>query len=950
MDKTPEKSESKTNSLVDDLQKETEALRMGILKPQEAESPHTRDNPLTVRAVPELPALELESGHRRPNPWAASKSVQNENPFAKKSPSTDKTDTGNNGGPDAFKLPELPIVADKAAEAKKVVPVVFEQKKTTPDFLPEMPMPGVDAKVAPTAEVELKTIDGKTAKLDDGTYKRDDQGRIVEMISADGQTKRNFKYDDPAFPNRITAETINDKETYKFIGNNKIGGKPYKIDDYEVNSYSIYDEKNQLKGNWSGVRALSPDGVYAYKNDKQEKIEFQGANGQKLSDAEKADRDKNGIWPNQISLTREDGSKIEARLNGNKLQTFSETVKENGQDKEIVWSKAENKWTSNESPARERKNMAVLRDGTVTYETQDGIKHEQYKNSTRSELDLDGSRRDYNKADQLVSVSLSNGDLRQLKYDGNELVSIQDKNGKSGKETVWTKQAGTDEWSDGQKTESRKELKIAADGAIKFKNSDGLNISDNPNQSRLSFDNNNRPLKIDFNSGSSRSFEYKNDKLVAVTDHVKFADRETSSTFNRVGDTDDWETKEASGRIRTRRNIEAKENGDYSYIAADKKEHNSRAYDLERQAKGDIVVGSDSIQEARDRFVDTAKERGINMPRSEKYLNQLDQISRRYNTSPEQMAKALDNLSDILSAEQSPLYSRDELNNIVETALHNLANPPEIDQGYHPTWNVTPTEVFAAAKFPDKYTALLREVSLTGQFTAANGQKATPPKNALKPGRDEKAYDLDKPNSDKRNLASQIYQMTTINAVYELGKHSSEKDGKDNGVRYVMGDVRKEKQADGSVVDLGEDMLINKNGTEVIGKNGKAVHGPEFLQDDNVTASELIVGSKMPYIGAPYKIDGETQWHFDLPTKERLQKCKQDGEFPLGISTLHGNHVQTIHDVTTDAKGQTWVLLDNQHGLKNDGWVTLEELHRTQQTHNELEPSKKAEDRPDRKN
>ncbi|MBX9725221.1 MAG: hypothetical protein K2X81_27705, partial [Candidatus Obscuribacterales bacterium] len=338
---------------------------------------------------------------------------------------------------------------------------------------------------------------------------------------------------------------------------------------------------------------------------------------------------------------------------------------------------------------------------------------------------------------------------------------------------------------------------------------------------------------------------------------------------------------------------------------------------------------------------------GLKTDRLEKYFNQLEESSKRYGTTPEQISKAVDNLADILDAEKSPLYTKEQLLSVVETGMHNIANPSEIDQGYHPTCNVTTTEVYAAARFPEKYTDLLKQVSLTGSYQTSYGTKVTPPANALKPGRDEKNYDLDNANIDKRNQASQIYQMTAVNGVYELGKHSSEKDGKDNGTRYVLGEVRKKPIPNG-FIDQGEDLLLDKSGNPKM-RNGEPIDGPEFIQDDVVTASEMITGTKMPYIGAPYKLENEANWHFDLPDSERLFKAKQDGQFPMGVPTIRGAHVQTIHDVTRDSSGNTWVLLDNQHGIQKDGWVTLSDLHKTQTQDIQLDPTRKPWQRPDGK-
>ena len=806
--------------------------------------------------------------------------------------------------------------------------------------LPRTDLPRTEFHIPETTKSE--PLDTKNVKLEDGSYKRDDKGRVVETISQDGKTKHKFEYADPAFPDRITSDTVNDKTTYRFIGNNKVDNKPYKIDGFEVNSYSTY-ENGQLTGNWSGVRSVSKNGVFSLKDDKTAKVEHFDASGGKLSDQQRSTREADGIWPSKIDLTRDDGTKLSAKLNGTRLESLSETVKENGQTKEIQWQKNGDKWLSNESPARERRNLSVTPEGTVKFNSESGVAHEIYKNGTRSEVDKDRIHRQYDAENKLAIISQPNGDSRVLKYTNGELSSIQDRIG--GSEKTWLRLAGGNNWSDGVKQETRNSLKIETDGSMRFNNADGNAVREKTDLSRVTYDQQNRPSVVNFPSGSSRTFNYKGGELDSVTDSMRAYGKDTSTTWTREGNSNLFKSVAANGKTRTREMGAPNENGDYTYKTADGKDHTAKVRDVERLARGEIAVGSESVQEARDRFLDAAKERGLKMDRLEKYINEMDATSQRYGTKPEQIAKSLDNLSDILSAEKSPLYSKEELSTIVETGAHNIARPTEIDQGYHPTCNVTTTEVYAAARHPERYTDLLKQVAMSGSYKTSYGQTVTPPTAALLARRDEKMYDLDKPNVDRRNMASMIYQMTAVNGVYELGKHSSQKDQKDNGVRYIMGEVRKQQIPNG-YVDLGEDLLVDKNGRQKMGRNGQPVDGPEFIQDDVVTASEMICGEKMPYIGSPYKRSDEAHWRFDIATPERLFKAKADGQFPLGVPTIRGAHVQTIHDVTKDSKGQTWVLLDNQHGQAKDGWVTIDELKQTQTQQMQLEPKRKPADRP----
>ncbi len=804
---------------------------------------------------------------------------------------------------------------------------------------------------------DILSFDDRVVKLDDGTFKRDKDGRVVEMVSADGKTKRAFKYEDAKFPNRVTTEILNDKTEFRFLGNNTVANEPYKIDGREVNSYSIY-EKDQLVGNWNGIREVSRNGVYIIKADADSKVKFLNGSGKEFPEAELKKRESDGIWSAKIEFTRADGSKISAKLNGTKLEKLVETTSEKGDTKQVLWAKDGNIWKSDEQPARERTNMSVTADGVVRYQDAKGIKHEQLKDGTTVQIEGDKTRK-YDTKGKLTEVRAVNGDTRSFGYDGDQVISITDKTGKI--TTTRERKASSDEWTVGGTKETRKDFKVNADGSLEFKNGAGEKVKETGGFAKLTFNAKDQLLKAEFATGSTRVFGYKNDKLTVVTDTVKTEKDSRVTEWKRDGDTDTFKSKESSGKVRTRENIIPSENGDITYSGTDKKNHTSRAFDLERLARGEIVVGSESVQEARERLVEAAEKKGIKSDRFESYLNTLEKCSKRYNSKPEQIALALDNLADILtSKDKSPLYSEDQLKQIVETGLHNIAIPTEIDQGYHPTCNVTTVEVYSAARRPDKYTELLKQIALTGKYKTADGSTVTPPVKALTPGRDEKSYDLDKPNIDKRNIASMVIQMTLINGVYELGRYSRLKDsqtgkGTDDGTRYVMGPLRRKALPNNGWVDLGEDILIDKNGTTKTNKAGDAIDGPEFYHEDVLTASELILGSKMPYIDSPRQrvdidpnsgLETRHPWEFDLPTKERLVKAKENGLLPLGVPTIKGKHVQTIHDVFIDKNGTCYVLLDNQHGAEKDGWVTLADLHKTQQEDIELKPSIRPNELP----
>jgi YD repeat-containing protein len=766
-----------------------------------------------------------------------------------------------------------------------------------------------------------KALDGRKVYREDGIYERDEQGRVRTMISPDGKTKRAFKYEDPKNPDRITTEIVNDKKEYRYLGPVTVNGEPWKENGFEYNSYAVY-ENESLVGNWSGVRSVSRNGVHSTKESSSgAEMKHQTADGASLSESVRKARERYGIWPSKFQVTHEDGTEYTVKLKGTNLDSLTESRMVDGQRKTISWTRAGDKWTSDETPKRQRKNMEISRDGTLRYDDLDGIKHLHYKDGRRALID-GGITRSYDKSGKVTAITQPNGESRQFGYSGNELISITDRT-KNGMKT-WSRSAGSDVWKSGAHTETRKDLKIQNDGSVEYRLQNGNRIRLSRDFSKVELDSKHRPVRVEFESGSSRKFEYAADKLKSITDTIKQKDKLTERIWTRDGTSNNF-VSEFNGKKYTRQvNENPSPNGDYKYVGKDKRQRVDQSKDLERRARGESLFTSESLQEAKDNLLDACMTKGIKTDRIEKYLLDFEKNATKWATKPEKLAKALDNLTQILaSPEKSKHYTESQRKVIFETALHNLGRPMEIDQGYHPTCNVTTVEVYSAVRHPDEYARLCKEITLKGNYKTSDGKTVTPPKNALMPGEDERAYDLDKPNVNKRNFASQIVQMTLINGAYELG-HVVKQGRVLTDTRYVMEKISWQNIGGGRMRKVGEDRLADKHGNP-----RGSDSGPDFTQTEVLAASKLMLGYEMPYIKGPTSPDGHN-WTFDLPTRDRLLKAKENGRLPLGVPTIGGQHVQTIHDVTVDKSGTLWVLLDNQHGEAKDGWITLADLHRTQ--------------------
>lgn len=349
-----------------------------------------------------------------------------------------------------------------------------------------------------------------------------------------------------------------------------------------------------------------------------------------------------------------------------------------------------------------------------------------------------------------------------------------------------------------------------------------------------------------------------------------------------------------------------------------------------------------TIAAARHDLETAATTRGLDLNRIKERMDELEARKARHSLKDDQIVAAYEALTGMLTVTgtgSNKQFDAAMVNTLAELTLHNLARPRSIDQGNHPTCNVTTLEVYMAARHPDIYADLVAQIALSGSYMTSSGEWLNPPDKALAPGLDEKSFDIDAPPSNKRNHASQLVQMTLVNGVYETGRYHEKQDGKGNkldrtGWRYIVGPPVKTYFRVGNqwAYTTDEDQLLDEHGKPVIGRDGKAVRSPNLIGDDILEASDMVLGYKMPYLDAPYQITGQP-WVYDLPTASRLLKFKADGKLPLGVHTMGGIHVQTIHDVV-EKNGTCWVLIDNQRGEKEDGWITLDTLHKTQKSMN----------------
>lgn len=348
-----------------------------------------------------------------------------------------------------------------------------------------------------------------------------------------------------------------------------------------------------------------------------------------------------------------------------------------------------------------------------------------------------------------------------------------------------------------------------------------------------------------------------------------------------------------------------------------------------------------TVQQAREAFFKSAKANGLDQTRLNSRAQEFESSAKHHKVGDGQVIQTYGTLKELVESQTNgPYFSKKQRLHLSELVLHNVARPRAISQGNHPTCNVTTLEVYIACRYPEIYADMVSQVVLAGTYKTLFNETISPPKEAYMPGEDENSFDMDVPYVSKRNHASQIVEMTLVNGVYETGRYRSSYDSSGSkidttGWRYIVGPPQKTWfQINGNqwAYTTDEDLMIDKHGNALKDRNGKPQRQPGLTGEDILEASDMVLGYEMPYLEAPYKITGQP-WVYDLPTAKRLLDFKSKGDIPLGVHTMGGMHVQTIHDVVM-VNNVCWILIDNQRGQKDDGWITLDTLHKTQKSMN----------------
>ncbi len=295
-----------------------------------------------------------------------------------------------------------------------------------------------------------------------------------------------------------------------------------------------------------------------------------------------------------------------------------------------------------------------------------------------------------------------------------------------------------------------------------------------------------------------------------------------------------------------------------------------------------------------------------------------------------QMSETYKHTSRILEASDNPKVPLKEKDRtaIAEQIIHQAANPTSVDQGYHNTCNVTTIESKLYTIEPSRVAETVADVATTGKHRIAG----PPPADVeIDPGsiKPDKEARNNPPKDGQRSHASQIFEVTAVNAHYERINQASTPPGK----------IRYEQHEAGKVPDTGERLMdYSKNPPKRIQSkqdDGKLIDSPDLTSDDLYWLEQQFRSGSPEnrYLSNDPSDHHSTQIKSEQELNDELARLKKLGMLPVTISVHTDNypfhsdggeaaggkgdwHVVTITDYHPGPPPKA--EMDNQWGSKSD--------------------------------
>jgi hypothetical protein len=247
--------------------------------------------------------------------------------------------------------------------------------------------------------------------------------------------------------------------------------------------------------------------------------------------------------------------------------------------------------------------------------------------------------------------------------------------------------------------------------------------------------------------------------------------------------------------------------------------------------------------------------------------------------------------------------------------IANAADPTTIDQGGHNTCNVTTVQSRLYTREPGLASKVVADVACGGQFVTADGTVIRP--RSLDPDSEAKS---DPTWDGARNYASQIFQLTAINAYW------NRKDTMPGGAKVGKGNILYDQGSEGEFL-----LDLSKNPPQKL-RFDRLEAGNPWLDLYGISeVNQQLTGRPSKDFGMeryfyPSQSDGVSKILTLNGFKERLGELKKENALPVivqvdaskkpfGDGKGFGPHVVTITDYDPE-KGL--VTVDNQWGKSDD--------------------------------
>ncbi len=142
----------------------------------------------------------------------------------------------------------------------------------------------------------------------------------------------------------------------------------------------------------------------------------------------------------------------------------------------------------------------------------------------------------------------------------------------------------------------------------------------------------------------------------------------------------------------------------------------------------------------------------------------------------EQIEKTYQNLDKLLAKNDKAPVSQADRVALAQQAMEHAADTKTISQGSYGTCYAAATETRTYAKDPAEATRLVADVATTGKYTSSGGVTVELDKNSLK--RQGDAKDPPPKGDNRRDFASQLFEVTAINVELEKKNQSTNPPGK----------------------------------------------------------------------------------------------------------------------------------------------------------------------------